>query len=130
MRRNGPDGVGAGADLIVGYTLLAGVLLSLGLIVVGLAWHWALYRTWQLDYVLPTTSVAGFVVADLAAMAGGSFRPRFLVNSGIAVLLLTPYVRVLLSMLYFLLVERNLKYTLFTAFVLATLTYSLVWVWS
>jgi uncharacterized membrane protein len=128
VRHSGPDGVGAGADLIVGYTLLAGVLLSLGLITVGLAWHWALYGTWQLDYVLPTTSVAGFIVADLTAMAGGSFRPRFLVNTGIVVLLLTPYVRVLLSMLYFLLVERDLKHTLFTAFVLATLTYSLVWV--
>ena len=40
--------------------------------------------------------------------------------------MLTPYVRVLASMLYFMLVERNLKYGLFTAFVLAMLTYSLV----
>ena len=40
-------------------------------------------------------------------------------------LLLTPYVRVLASMLYFALVERNLKYSVFTAFVLLVLTYSL-----
>ena len=48
-----------------------------------------------------------------------------LVNLGIAVLLLTPYVRVLMSMLYFVFVERNLKYALFTGFVLAMLTYGL-----
>jgi len=40
-------------------------------------------------------------------------------------LLLTPYARVLASMLYFALVERNRKYTAFTTFVLLTLTYSL-----
>jgi uncharacterized membrane protein len=39
--------------------------------------------------------------------------------------MLTPYVRVLASMLYFVLVERNVKYGLFTGFVLAVLTYSL-----
>jgi uncharacterized membrane protein len=59
-------------------------------------------------------------------LTGAPARPRLLVNLGIAVLMLTPYVRVLASMLYFMLVERNLKYGLFTAFVLAMLTYSLV----
>jgi hypothetical protein len=34
-------------------------------------------------------------------------------------------VRVLASMLYFLLAARNWKYTVFTAFVLTILTYSL-----
>jgi uncharacterized membrane protein len=124
-RGAGTDQTRFGADLIVGYTLLTGVLLSLGLIATGLAWHWAVYGTWQLDYVLPTTSVAGFIATDLEQAAGGRIRPRLFVNSGLAVLLLTPYVRVLLSMVYFMLFERNLKYTIVTAFVLATLTYSL-----
>lgn len=125
------DGIGTpgtrfSADLIVGYTLLSGVLLSLGLVATGLVWHWAVSGTWQLDYTLPATTVAGFIAADLEQAARGSFRPRLLVDMGIAVLLLTPYVRVLLSMLYFLLAERNLKYAIFTALVLATLTYSLI----
>jgi len=38
--------------------------------------------------------------------------------------LLTPYVRVLASMIFFL-VERNWKYSVFTFFVFAVLTYSL-----
>jgi uncharacterized membrane protein len=37
----------------------------------------------------------------------------------------TPYLRVAASAVYFALVERNLKYTLFTLFVFAVLTYSL-----
>ena len=40
-------------------------------------------------------------------------------------LLLTPLVRVLASLLFFALAERNWKYALFTGFVLAVLTYSL-----
>jgi len=46
-------------------------------------------------------------------------------NVGLAVLMLTPYARVLASVLYFALVERSAKYTIFTGFVLAVLTYSL-----
>lgn len=113
-------------ERLVGLTLQLGVLTSLALIAVGLAWHRSTSGTWQLDYTLPATTVGGFVVADVRQAAAVPARPRLLVNLGIAVLLLTPYVRVLASMLYFVFVERNLKYGLFTAFVLGMLTYSLV----
>jgi len=113
-------------ETLIGYTLQIGVVLSLALIAVGLAWHRLLWGTWQLDYTLPATTVGGFLVADVEQVATAPVRPRFLINIGIAVLMLTPYVRVLASMLYFMLVERNLKYSLFTAFVLAMLTYGLV----
>ncbi|MGZ3606158.1 MAG: DUF1634 domain-containing protein, partial [Thermodesulfobacteriota bacterium] len=52
-------------------------------------------------------------------------RPRVMINMGIAVLMLTPFVRVLASVFYFAFAERNWKYTLFTGFVLGVLTYSL-----
>lgn len=113
-------------EALVGLTLLVGVILSLTLIAAGLAWHWVVRGTLQLDYILPATSVAEFVVTDVRQVAQAVARPRLLVNLGIAVLLLTPYVRVLASMLYFVFVERDAKYAVFTAFVLATLTYSLV----
>lgn len=58
-------------------------------------------------------------------MASGALRPRVLINFGLAVLLLTPYVRVAASMLYVAVAERNWKYTAFTGFVFAVLTYSL-----
>ena len=110
---------------MVGYTLMAGVLTSLVLIVAGLAWHWIVRGTLQFDYTLPGTNVADFLRADVEQATLAPARPRLLVNWGIAVLLLTPYVRVLASMIYFALVDRDWKYTLFTAFVLGMLTYSI-----
>jgi len=114
-------------DTIIGTTLQVGVILSLSLIATGLVWHRLRWGTWQwpLDYTLPATTVFGFLVADVEQATGDPARPRMLVNLGIAALLLTPYVRVLMSMLYFVFVERNLKYAVFTGFVLAMLTYGL-----
>jgi uncharacterized membrane protein len=51
--------------------------------------------------------------------------PHCLISLGIAALMLTPYVRVLASLIFFAAVEHNGKYAAFTAFVLAVLTYSL-----
>ena len=110
---------------VVGYTLMGGVLASLALITVGLAWHWVVRGTLQFDYTLPGTNVADFLRADVEQTALASARPRLLVNWGIAVLLLTPYVRVLASMIFFAVVDRDWKYTVFTAIVLGTLTYSI-----
>ena len=114
-------------DTIIGFTLQIGVTLSLALIATGLVWHRFKWGTWQwpLDYKLPATTVFGFFVTDVEQATGEPARPRMLVNLGIAVLMLTPYVRVLMSMLYFAFVERNRKYAVFTAFVLAMLTYGL-----
>jgi len=112
-------------ESLVGYTLLGGVLLSMGLVAAGLAWHWAEWGDLRFDYALPATTVAGFVATDFRQLFSEAPRPRFLMNLGLGVLMLTPYVRVLASMAYFVCVERNRKYALFTAFVLGTLTYSL-----
>ena len=114
-------------DTIIGFTLQIGVTLSLALITTGLVWHRLKWGTWQwpADYRLPATTVFGFLVADVEQATGEPARPRMLVNLGIAALMLTPYVRVLMSMLYFAFVERNRKYAVFTAFVLAMLTYGL-----
>ena len=111
-------------EAIVGYTLMTGVLVSLVLIAAGLLWHRAVRGTLQFDYILPGTNVADFLRSDIEQTAGAPARPRLLVNWGIAVLLLTPYVRVLASMVYFV-VARDWKYASFTALVLGTLTYSL-----
>jgi uncharacterized membrane protein len=112
-------------DVLVGYVLLVGVMTSAALVVAGLAWHWI--RTGQLEvhYTLAKMNLFQFVVADVSNVVEGAFRPRLLISLGVAVLLLTPYVRVLASLLFFLFVEHNGKYSLFTAFVLLVLTYSL-----
>jgi uncharacterized membrane protein len=112
-------------ETLVGYILLGGVLLSVTLIVFGLVWRW--FRTGQVgfDFSIARMNLFEFVVSDLNQVASAEFRPRLFLDLGIAALLLTPYVRVLASMLHFALSERDVKYTAFTAFVLAVLTFTL-----
>jgi uncharacterized membrane protein len=115
----------AAMDALIGYVLFGGVALSAVLVTAGLVWHWA--RTGQLgvDYIIPKMNLFEFVVADVRQVATAALRPRLLISLGIAALLLTPYVRVLASLLFFAFVERNWKYSAFTGFVLAVLSYSL-----
>jgi uncharacterized membrane protein len=112
-------------ETAVGYILLGGVLLSVVLVASGLAWHWVTTGQLQFEYPIGGMDLARFVIDDLQRLVVGPIHPRYLINLGIAVLVLTLYVRVLISVLYFALVERNWKYTSFTAVVFGVLTYSL-----
>jgi uncharacterized membrane protein len=112
-------------EMLVGYILLVGVLLSVLLISAGLIWNWILTGQLALEYHIQGMNFFQFIKQDILLLISGNFRPRLLLNWGIAILLLTPYTRVLASMLYFFFAEHNLKYTLFTAFVFGMLSYSL-----
>jgi uncharacterized membrane protein len=115
----------AGMEVVVGYVLLGGVLLSVALIASGLAWHWVTTGQLQFEYPVGGMDLARFIIGDLQQLVVGPIHPRYLINLGIAVLVLTPYVRILISVLYFAFVERNWKYASFTAVVFGVLTYSL-----
>ncbi len=132
MNRSAPDKVSqptdareAEIDVLIGYVLLGGVILSVVLVVAGLAWHWIEKGRLGVDYTIPRMNLFEFVVADVREAVFGTPRPRLLVSLGIAALMLTPYLRVLASLLFFAFVEHNWKYSAFTGFVLAVLTYSL-----
>ncbi|MCL4487689.1 MAG: DUF1634 domain-containing protein [Chloroflexi bacterium] len=112
-------------EILIGYILQVGVLLSVAFILLGIAWRWLATGAFTLEYSITGMNFFEFVLEDLRQVALGAFRPRLWVNLGIATLMLTPYVRVLASMIFFAVVERNWKYTLFTAFVFTVLTYSL-----
>jgi uncharacterized membrane protein len=120
-----PSGRPFDMEVVVGYILLVGVLVSMVLVAAGLIWHWAATGHLGLEYSVAGMNLFEFVRADIRQVAADAFRPRLLVNLGIAVLLLTPYARVFASMVYFAFVDRNGKYTAFTGFVFAVLTYSL-----
>ncbi len=127
--RNDPKRMGkagrADMEVFVGYILLGGVLLSVALVAAGLIWHRMATGTLGLNYSIGQVNLFQFVVMEIRQMGQGTITSRLLVNLGLAVLMLTPYARVLVSMLYFALAERNRKYTLFTGFVFVVLTYSL-----
>ena len=110
---------------LIGYLLLAGVLLSVALILAGLIWQFAASGRLRVEQALRGMNLAEFVCAEISAAASGRLRPAGLVNLGIIVLLLTPYLRVLASALFFAIAQRDWKYAAITGFVLAVLTYSL-----
>ncbi len=112
-------------DALVGTILQDGVVLSLALIVVGMVWRWFRTGSLAIDYQIAGMNLFQFVIDEIRLAMHGAVRPRLLINLGIAVLMLTPFVRVAASMIYFMGVLRNWKYSLFTAVVLAVLTYSL-----
>ena len=112
-------------DALVGTILQDGVLLSLGLILAGMCWRWLRTGGLALDYRIAGMNLFEFVTEEIRLAARGTVRPRLLINLGIAVLMLTPFIRVAASVAYFMGVLRNWKYTLFTAVVLSILTYSL-----
>lgn len=112
-------------DMLVGYILLIGVMLSTALLAIGLTWHWVMTGHLELEYSLAGMTFIQFFLTSIMNVISVSLRPRFLVSLGLAILMITPYVRVLVSILYFAFVERNWKYAFFTVFVFSVLTYSL-----
>ena len=114
-----------GMDMWIGSILSIGVILSAVFLLAGLIWRWVVTGHPELQYTIQGTNLFQFWLNDIHQATVGAFRPRLLVNIGIALLMMTPYLRVIASFAYFLFVERNIKYTVFTGFVLMVLTYSL-----
>jgi uncharacterized membrane protein len=112
-------------EILVGSILQYGLLLSVVLLIAGLAWHWIATRQLGTEYLVAGVNLFQFLLADIRQAIAGSLRPRLLVSLGLAALMMTPYTRVMASLAYFAFVERNWKYTFFTAFVLVVLSYSL-----
>jgi len=112
-------------DEVVGYILQAGVLLSILLVTAGLVWAWLDRGKVSMDYHLTGMNLFELIIGEFRLPPHGAVWPISLVNYGIVVLMLTPYFRVLASIVYFAGFLKNWKYTLFTSVVLIVLTYSL-----
>ncbi len=111
----------------ISYLLISGVLLSLILLIIGMALLWQKQGGVAVSQD-PSVFVHGhdffsFIYNDLTGN-GVKGLPLQIITLGVLVLLLTPYVRVILSAVFFAR-ERNMKYVLITIFVLIILTISL-----
>ena len=120
-----PAAGGFDIEILVGYVLLGGVVLSIILIVAGLTWRWAITGHLAADYSIAGRDLFEFATHEIHGVASDDLRPRRLINLGFLCLMLTPYARVLASMVYFA-ATRNWKYTVFTGVVFCVLTYSLL----
>jgi len=132
------DGVGriSRMELLISYVLRAGVLLSAGIIVVGVL-RLALTHNTGYAPVLPhqlpdilafhRASGPGFFPTDPTAVVHGALagKPYAIIGVGMLLLIATPVVRVALSVVFFL-VERDWLYMGITVVVLAVLLLSLV----
>ncbi len=112
-------------ETLVGLILQIGVLVSVGLIIAGSLWNLALTRHLTADFTISGENYFGFLMSSFRQLFAGAIAPRLLISLGIVTLMFTPYLRVAASVVYFAVVDRNLKYTLFTLFVFGVLSYSL-----
>lgn len=105
-------------ESLVERLLSLGMVVSIGFLVVAMVVQW--FAKGQIG---PWENLQGTNLLQFMRPVPGA---SFLVHLGIGALLLTPYLRVLVSMLYFAWVDRNVKYALFSGLVLFALTYILI----
>lgn len=126
-KRTGGSGE-TGLETGVSYVLITGVIVSLLLEVAGLLLFYGTFHSVALDeggtMLLRGRDFFAFSANLLSGRSDLTLPVRLLVL-GIVVLILTPYVRAIVSVVYFAL-TRNVKYVIITLFVLAVLTVSLV----
>jgi uncharacterized membrane protein len=110
---------------LIGTLLLVGLVVSVSLILTGLIWDFTRTGQLGLDYTVQDENLYKFLWQDTQALFSQPVSPKLVLNLGVIVLLFTPYLRVVTSFFYFLLVERSLKYASFTGIVLLILTMGL-----
>ena len=112
----------------ISYILVTGVVISFLLESVGIIAFYVSYGHLKIlenkAMFLHGKNFFNFVTTLLQG-GYGQEKPIFLMSLGIAILILTPYFRVVMSVLYFAW-GKNFKYVLITLFVLVLLTISLV----
>jgi len=107
------------------WTILGGgLVLSITLILAGLVWGWTSSGVISLGPPILALNLRGFIEATFSGAAGG-LSPAVLLNCGIAVLLLTPYTRVLASVIFFAARDHDYRFTAITGFVAVVLTWVL-----
>jgi len=107
--------------MLVEVILLAGLILAISLIITGLVWQWILTGTFGVFPAIAAMNLLEYSIYTLRNATVEGMGPAALANSGIAVLLFTPFVRVLASVIFFGFREHNRIYTAFTGFVLVIL---------
>jgi len=122
-------------ELVISYVLRAGVLLSAAVILMGIL-SFALTQDTGYAQVLPhhltdiltfhRPSGPGFFPTSLSGVLQGAMvrKPYAIIELGMLLLILTPIVRVALSVFFFL-AQRDWLYVGITLFVLAVLAFSL-----
>jgi uncharacterized membrane protein len=115
-------------ETAISWLLIVGVVISLALEIAGIALYYHAYGQLRIatdqSMFIQGKNFFTFVYDQFRSGQGGSAAARFM-TAGIVVLILTPFLRVVVSVLYFAR-EKNIKYVVITLFVLIVLTLSLL----
>lgn len=116
-------------DLLISYILIVGVIASVLIEATGIFQYYYAHRdldiVFKQEFALKGTDFFSYAAQTIQALFVDKWTPVTVLAFGLVLLLITPYVRVLASVVYFGLV-RNVKYLSITLFVLVILTASLI----
>ncbi len=115
-------------ELAISYLLIIGVMTSLILVGIGMILFYIHFGRLEIsDREAMFLREQNFFYFFLNLLRGGQGQDKaiWLMTLGIAILILTPYARVVMSVLHFIR-KRDLKYTLINLFVLILITVSLI----
>lgn len=121
--------LGSASKLEIGisYLLTAGVIVSLLLEIIGIILLFRSYGSLAIStdagMFIKGSNFFSFMLEQFRVKSAQGSAIRFM-TAGIIVLILTPYIRLIASVLYFGW-EKNIKYVLITLFVLVVVTLSL-----
>ncbi|MGA9049196.1 MAG: DUF1634 domain-containing protein [Dehalococcoidia bacterium] len=115
-------------ETVISYLLIAGIASSLLLIVTGLAFFYISSGNLNISLSNSSLYIHGqnffSFIYELLSNRYTQDRAAYFISLGIVMLLLTAYVRVIVSVLYFAW-KKDLKYSILTALVLIAITLSL-----
>ena len=117
-----------GLETVISRILLVGVILSLLLEITGLVLYYGTYHNLAISDSGAFNIKGHDFFSFIYGLMGGGFTGGAaiqLMTAGIVVLLLTPFLRVVFSVWFFVW-ERNYKFVVITIFVLVVLTISLI----
>lgn len=116
-------------DLAISYVLILGVLASVAVEAFGIASYYSsngnLNILFQPNFATKRTDFFSYTVKLAQQLSVGAWTPMNLLGLGIVLLMMTPYLRVVASVVYFGF-AKNPKYLFITLFVLIVLTASLL----
>jgi len=114
-------------ETIISYVLIVGVVVSVVLEVIGIILYYGIYGNVQVSQnqavFISGKDFFAFIIYQTQHLLGSQNALLFM-TLGLIILILTPYVRAITSVIYFAW-ERHYKYVLITLFVLTVLTISL-----
>jgi uncharacterized membrane protein len=123
-------GLGSGEtklETIVSYLLMVGVIVSVILEAIGIALYYGRYGNVQISQnqavFISGKNFFAFIIYQTQHLLGSQNALLFM-TLGLIILILTPYIRAITSVIYFAW-EKHFKYVLITMFVLVVLTLSL-----